>query len=49
MTGATLLLLAVSARADLKIYLAGNPADVRPRLHGPVLDLAGSSAWWKGS
>ena len=30
--------------AALSIFLAGNPADVHPRLHGPVLDLAGSSA-----
>jgi cyanophycinase len=30
--------------AALTIYLAGSPADVRPKLHGPVLDLAGSSA-----
>jgi cyanophycinase len=32
------------ARADLHIYRSGNPDDVRPALHGPVLDLAGSSA-----
>jgi cyanophycinase len=44
MTWATLLLLAVMAHGDLKIYLDGNPSDVRPKLHGPVLDLAGSSA-----
>jgi cyanophycinase len=37
-------LFAFSAHADLKIYLAGNPADVHPKLRGPVLDLAGSSA-----
>ena len=30
--------------AALAVFLAGNPADVHPRLHGPVLDLAGSSA-----
>jgi cyanophycinase len=30
--------------AALAVYLAGNPADVHPKLHGPVLDLAGSSA-----
>jgi hypothetical protein len=24
----------------LSIFLAGNPGDVPPRLHGPVLDLA---------
>ena len=30
--------------AALTIFLAGNPADVHPKLHGPVLDLAGSSA-----
>jgi cyanophycinase len=36
--------MTVAAHADLKTYLAGNAADVRPKLHGPVLDLAGSSA-----
>lgn len=30
--------------AALAVFLAGNPGDVRPPLHGPVLDLAGSSA-----
>jgi cyanophycinase len=30
--------------AALAIFLAGNAADVHPKLHGPVLDLAGSSA-----
>jgi cyanophycinase len=30
--------------AALAVYLAGNPADVHAKLHGPVLDLAGSSA-----
>jgi len=30
--------------AALAVYLAGNPADVRPKLHGPILGLAGSSA-----
>src|SRR5260370_14134571 len=39
-----LVLIAVTVRGDLKQYLAGNPADVHPKLHGPVLDLAGSSA-----
>jgi len=43
-TGAALLLLTVAARGDLKIYLAGNPSDVCPKLYGPVLDLGGSSA-----
>jgi len=38
------ILVAGTAHADLKIFLAGNPADVHPKLHGPVLDLAGSSA-----
>ena len=30
--------------AALAVFLAGNAADVHPRLHGPVLDLAGSAA-----
>ena len=30
--------------AALAVFLAGNRADVHPRLHGPVLNLAGSSA-----
>jgi cyanophycinase len=30
--------------AALAVFLAGNPADVRPKVHGPVLDLAGSGA-----
>ena len=30
--------------AALAVFLAGNPGDVHPTLHGPVLDLAGSSA-----
>jgi cyanophycinase len=30
--------------AALAVFLAGNAADVHPRLHGPVLDLAGSDA-----
>src|ERR1700720_4675325 len=40
----TILFITTALRADLKVFLAGNPADVHPRLHGPVLDLAGSSA-----
>lgn len=35
------LLIVVAA---LAVYLAGNPVDVRPRLHGPVLGLSGSGA-----
>ncbi len=35
------ILIATSARADLKRYFSGNSADARPRLHGPVLVLAG--------
>jgi len=34
----------VIIEAALAVFLAGNPADVHPKLHGPVLDLAGSSA-----
>src|SRR5205823_3828698 len=30
--------------AALAVYLAGNPGDVHVKLHGPILDLAGSSA-----
>jgi len=30
--------------AALTVFLAGNAADVHPKLHGPVLDLAGSDA-----
>ncbi|HJT18616.1 MAG TPA: cyanophycinase [Thermoanaerobaculia bacterium] len=44
MTLTLLVFLAGTAHADLKIFLAGHPADVHPKLHGPVLDLAGSSA-----
>ena len=39
MSGATLLLLGALVR-----YSSGSAADVHPPLHGPVLDLAGSSA-----
>src|SRR3954453_18488704 len=35
---------ALTARANLVRYWSGNPGDVAPALHGPVLDLAGSSA-----
>src|SRR3954453_9162974 len=35
---------ALTARANLVRYWSGNPVDVAPALHGPVLDLAGSSA-----
>lgn len=35
------ILFAVSASAELVRYRTGNHADVRPRLHGPVLILAG--------
>ena len=35
---------AITATADLKRYVSGSDLDVHPRLHGPVLDLAGSSA-----
>src|SRR3954453_1104364 len=35
---------ALTARANLVRYWSGNPVDVSPALHGPVLDLAGSSA-----
>lgn len=35
------LVLATSASAELKQYFSGNPADVHPRLHGPVLILDG--------
>jgi cyanophycinase len=35
------LLLALTAPADLVRYWTGNAADVRPRLHGPLLVLAG--------
>ena len=44
MTLTAFLLIATNTHAELKIYLAGNPADVTPKLHGPILDLAGSSA-----
>jgi cyanophycinase len=39
-----LLLFAATARAELVRYTTGNADDVRPRLHGPVLDLAGGGA-----
>lgn len=39
-----LLLAAASARAELVRYTTGNAGDVRPRLHGSVLDLAGGGA-----
>jgi cyanophycinase len=39
-----LFAFAFSARANLVRYWSGNPVDVAPALHGPVLDLAGSSA-----
>jgi cyanophycinase len=35
---------AAPADAAVRRYRTGNPADVRPRLHGPVLDLGGGSA-----
>src|SRR3954452_8544256 len=35
---------ALTARANLVRYWSGNPVDVAPALHGPVLDLDGSSA-----
>ena len=35
------LLLATTARAELTRYWTGNADDVRPRLHGPLLLLAG--------
>lgn len=35
------LLLAATAQAELVRFATGSPEDVRPRLHGPVLDLAG--------
>lgn len=34
---------ALSAHADLQRYDVGNPADVAPQLHGPILHLAGGS------
>ena len=37
----TLTLLALPARAELKRWWTGNPEDMRPRLHGPLLILAG--------
>jgi cyanophycinase len=40
-TLALLVLLALPARADLVRYWTGNSEDVRPRLHGPLLLLAG--------
>ena len=43
-----LLFVATSASAELKRYASGDPADVSPRLHGPVLGLAGSGAEEKG-
>ncbi|HEV7923653.1 MAG TPA: peptidase S51 [Thermoanaerobaculia bacterium] len=39
-----LLMLAPAAHAELVRYTTGSPDDVRPRLHGPVLDLAGGGA-----
>jgi cyanophycinase len=39
-----LFAFALTARANLVRYWSGNPVDVSPPLHGPVLDLAGSSA-----
>jgi cyanophycinase len=39
-----ILLVATSAAAELKIYRSGDQEDVRPKLYGPVLDLAGSGA-----
>jgi cyanophycinase len=42
-TSTVFLILAALAR-----YAAGSPADVHPSLHGPVLDLAGSSAEPRG-
>jgi len=35
------LVLALPLRAELTRYWTGNPDDVRPRLHGPLLMLAG--------
>jgi cyanophycinase len=35
------LLLPLVARAELTRWTSGEPAAVRPRLHGPMLDLAG--------
>ena len=43
-----ILFAAMPAAADLKIYRSGDPIDVRPALHGPVLGLAGSGAEAKG-
>jgi cyanophycinase len=33
-----------AARANLAVFRAGSDLDAHPKLHGPVLDLAGSSA-----
>ncbi len=38
------LLFVIPVRAELTTYTSGNREDVRPRLHGPVLGLAGSGA-----
>lgn len=38
---ATALLIAATASADVTRFASGNPVDVKPRLHGPVLDLVG--------
>lgn len=37
------ILAALDANASITRYMSGNVADVKPRLHGPVLDLAGGS------
>jgi cyanophycinase len=42
--GVLAVLFTLTARADLARFDSGNAADVHPSLHGPVLDLAGSSA-----
>ena len=36
-----LLFLALPVQAELTRYFTGNADDVRPRLHGPILMLAG--------